>query len=59
MHMLCEAGHACAGVVVQTPISVAVCGANDPISLFDSHSHGENGAAVTVVRKELAAAFLQ
>ena len=59
VHMLCEAGHVCAGLLVQTPISVALCGAQDTIALFDSHSHGENGAAVTVVCKELAAAYLQ
>ena len=56
---LCRPDVTSVGVVVQTPITVAVSGRADTIVVFDSHSHGDKGAAVTMVKSVSAAAFLR
>ena len=48
-----------AGVLVKTPISVCLCGNASLFALFDSHSHGERGALISVMSPEHAPHYLR
>ena len=46
-------------VLVKTPISVCLCGSASSPAYFDSHSHGERGALISVMSLEHAPHYLR
>ena len=56
---LCTSEAVEAGVLVKKPISVCLCGSVSWLALFDSHSHGERRALISVMSPEHAPHYLR
>ena len=59
VHSVCTSEAIEAGVFLKTPISVCLCGNASSFVLFDSHSHGERGALISVMSPEHAPHYLR